>query len=217
MPPDDALAGALLERLAQPALVVDEALQVRCLNGAARGVVARGDVFRLVGGRLAATVVRVEQELRRALRALAAGGGAASLVQMPVTGQVAPLSLYLLPLGVPHRDAVRTTDILAVIHHPAARTTVDPRLLARAFALTVAQSRVAAALATGDAPKTIARALGVSEATVRKHVQVVFRQLGVERMPELVALIGRFPVRHVRGRRRVTRSAGFSARLRGPP
>lgn len=57
--------------------------------------------------------------------------------------------------------------------------------------LTPAERRVVEALASGRAPKQIARELNVSLATVRTHIKHAKRKLGARTLPELAAMVAR--------------------------
>jgi DNA-binding NarL/FixJ family response regulator len=66
----------------------------------------------------------------------------------------------------------------------------DQRELGARFAeLSVAQIRVLRAIADGRLNKQIAHDLGIAEATVKSHLQTIFRKLGVpNRMQAVIAL-----------------------------
>ena len=70
---------------------------------------------------------------------------------------------------------------------------VDPEPVARLLGLSPAEARVAAELARGCAPETIARNHGHSLHTVRKQLKSVFRKTGVNRQADLASLILRSP------------------------
>lgn len=57
-------------------------------------------------------------------------------------------------------------------------------------ALSPRQQEVAEALAAGHSNKEIARALGISLATVKDHVHAVLSRLGLERRGQVAALVG---------------------------
>jgi DNA-binding CsgD family transcriptional regulator len=69
---------------------------------------------------------------------------------------------------------------------------VSGALLAKTFALTPAEGRVAALIAQGIAPEQAAEQLGVSRETVRNQLRAVFAKTGTHRQSELVALLARF-------------------------
>lgn len=68
---------------------------------------------------------------------------------------------------------------LVEIQPSAADHDADISPLARAFALTVAETAVLSNLLDAQAPKEIARALGISSHTVRAHMRAIYAKLGV--------------------------------------
>jgi DNA-binding NarL/FixJ family response regulator len=68
---------------------------------------------------------------------------------------------------------------LAVAFEPVFPSLGDPGGVASAIAaLTPAQGRVLAAVAMGKLNKQIAFELGVSEATIKSHLLVIFKKIG---------------------------------------
>ena len=61
--------------------------------------------------------------------------------------------------------------------------------LKREFQLTSAEAAVVMLLAGGETPSDIAAKRGVSIATVRSQIQVIYGKLDIHRQAELVALI----------------------------
>lgn len=66
---------------------------------------------------------------------------------------------------------------------------VKPKVLALVFGLTESEARVASSLAMGNTIKESAKALGLSEWTVRTYLKSVYEKVGVARQHELVAWI----------------------------
>ena len=65
--------------------------------------------------------------------------------------------------------------------------------LCERFDLTPAQARLAAHLAEGGTIATHAASVGISTATARQHLQVIFSKVGVNRQAELVAYLNERP------------------------
>ena len=82
-------------------------------------------------------------------------------------------------------------------------TTIELRLdqdvateLGRTFALTVAETEVAIALASGQAPALIAENRAVSVMTVRTQIKRILKKLNAATIPDLVRIISGFAVGH---------------------
>jgi DNA-binding CsgD family transcriptional regulator len=127
--------------------------------------------------------------------------------QSDVTTQLADLALNavvgLLLIALLRRFVTRAPDTLAAARRgasmaitPALAAAVadGPALLpapdshARVRALTPAERRVLALLATGSAPKQAARELSVSLATVRSHIAAAKRKTEARTLEQLVAI-----------------------------
>jgi DNA-binding CsgD family transcriptional regulator len=67
----------------------------------------------------------------------------------------------------------------------------QPLLLAKAFGLTPAESRLAALVAKGNSPEQAAEQLGIARVTARNQLRAVFAKTGTHRQSELVALLAR--------------------------
>lgn len=89
-------------------------------------------------------------------------------------------------LGNAYRLVRRLTgiDLLSPVPGSAQRRSVDPSHLAL-LGLTSRQAEVAALAAAGATNQQIASALGISPGTVRKHLEGVYRSLGVTSRIEL--------------------------------
>ncbi|MGH8563773.1 MAG: hypothetical protein ACREXW_06640 [Gammaproteobacteria bacterium] len=93
----------------------------------------------------------------------------------------------MLGLGV---QAVACLQITDPAEGP--RDLTEP--LRRLYGLTIAESRLAAALARGDAPKKAAQRFQVTENTIRTQLKSVLAKTGVRRQVDLVLLISRLAV-----------------------
>jgi DNA-binding NarL/FixJ family response regulator len=94
---------------------------------------------------------------------------------------------YLLK-GAPLADIVRALEAIA-----SGETYVDPRVasfLTRSAQprLTTRERDVLRLIAAGDASKTIARKLGISERTVKFHITSIFNKLGADNRARAVAI-----------------------------
>lgn len=100
-----------------------------------------------------------------------------------VTGQGA-LYVFYHPVA-----ANRSRAALLTFYHPDSPPIVDTGLLASAFDLTPAESRVACFIAEGRTPKEIAGKLGVQHDTVRKQLQAIYQKTWTNRQVDLIRLL----------------------------
>jgi len=126
--------------------------------------------------------------LSRTLRALLHDRSTPGVARMHVGGGY-ELLLRRIERG-PGTDAGLSEDqVIGIVEFADERRPEDLR---QRFDLTPAQARVAAALAAGRSAAQAAAALGISLATVRTHITVLYRKTGTSRQPALVArLLGR--------------------------
>ncbi len=83
-----------------------------------------------------------------------------------------------------------TTPALALLlGDPERPHRIDGQALRELFALTATESVITAAVANGNSVSEIARALTVTENTVRSHLRSIFSKTGVTRQPQLVHLV----------------------------
>jgi DNA-binding CsgD family transcriptional regulator len=100
---------------------------------------------------------------------------AAASPPIPVIGPAGVLEAVVVPSTVgPHVVLLRATTGVAAL---------------RAAGLTARQAEVALGLAAGESSHEIARRLGISHATARKHLEAVFSRLGVTHRAAAVARI----------------------------
>ncbi|GAU86027.1 two component system response regulator [Bosea sp. BIWAKO-01] len=67
----------------------------------------------------------------------------------------------------------------------------NPFLLRRMFGLTMAETRLALQLASGDLPADVARNFHLSPVTIRSQLAAVFAKTNTSRQAELVVLLDR--------------------------
>ena len=162
-------------------------------NDRARHLLLKRDGLTDDGGVLAAETPGEDAELQRLLRRALPpwglqGAGGSMKVTRPDAG--APLVLEIQPvreLGTDH--LAREVGAVVLVVDPLSRPRIDPALPAEVFGLTPAQSRVAAAVASGQTVAGTARTLGVSEGTVRVHLKHSYRKMGITSQTELVRRI----------------------------
>lgn len=72
---------------------------------------------------------------------------------------------------------------------PTSQLEIDPQLVAAAFGLTPAESRVAAGLGEGRTVRDIADATGRQGNAARKLLKQCYKKLGISRQADLVRLV----------------------------
>lgn len=80
---------------------------------------------------------------------------------------------------------------LVIIRRLRSPGAIDPGVLQASFGLSATEARVAIAVAQGMPLPDVAARHGVSHATVRTQLRIVFGKLGVRRQSELAALLAR--------------------------
>lgn len=102
------------------------------------------------------------------------------------------LILHLSPLAGPE-DPPGTEPglpaVLGVLIDRAIEPRIEPTVLRELFGLTEAETRVAEAYLTLDTVKDVARLIGISTNTVKKHLSAVYHKTGCTRQAQLVRLL----------------------------
>ncbi len=155
---------ATLERLGRAACILSREGRVLQRNAAAAGLLAGvGVAFGMAGNEAGAPM-----QVRR-------GGGMPPLLAQP------------MPMG---EALAGDGEVLVLLFDPEARERRSPRLeVLQLLGLTLSEARVAALVGAGLAPREAAAQLGLTEATVRSALKLVFGKLGVTRQAELVRLV----------------------------
>jgi len=212
-PPGDALLAHATNALKQGLLLFDPGGVVLTANGAARrALVRRADIELLPLGdepespmRLRPKRQSLHQKLERAVRTCASSPArlcgtrpdasperrAQALILTFENGQPG-LILHLSPLAGP--DEVPGLEpgqpaVLGVLIDRALEPRIEPTVLRELFGLTEAETRVAEAYLTLDTVKDVARVIGISANTVKKHLSAVYHKTGCTRQAQLVRLL----------------------------
>jgi DNA-binding CsgD family transcriptional regulator len=195
------LARALMRVVDQdthPTLLLTRDCGVVYGNTSARELTLETDGLHVSGDRLVAATATDNRSLREAMlevaRDAAAGVGLASRVlTISVPGGGHPSILIARSAGRGFLgDAGEFCDLVMVMTRNA-HSEHDPRScpFARQFELTPAQARVSALVFTGHALPGVARALQVSENTVRTHLKQIYQKTNTHGQMELVHLHAR--------------------------
>lgn len=171
-------------RLGRPAAIVGEDGVILHLNRQAEeaGAFAGGQRLRLAR---AADQARLARRLAEALGA-EAGLDLAPLAAEGPDGR--PLLLQVMPL-----KGFRATGAAALVlfTDPAAPPGPGPSRSLQLLGLTPAEARIAALVGTGQSPREAAEALGLTIATVRSALKLVYDKLGIARQSQLAAIVAR--------------------------
>jgi DNA-binding CsgD family transcriptional regulator len=182
------------DALAAGVVLVDPELHVVHANPAAVGLMNHGGPLKIVGGRLSTSIPVSERALANAVEAAAFDEAALGRkgIGIPIrAGEPNPLVIHVLPLKRGSlRPRLARQAVAALFITPSI---VEPELPADAlqllYDLTPAETRVLLLIASGMEQTTVAMTLGVSQATVKTHLQHVFDKTGCRRQPELMRLV----------------------------
>jgi len=119
---------------------------------------------------------------------------AASTVPLLRSSGARPLQALLMPLPPAKRGAIEVTGsvrplVMVVVSDPEALPAPLSERLAVLWALTPAESRLAAALAAGESVRVYAEQHGLAESTVRWTLKRLLAKTDCRRQPEMVRLL----------------------------
>ncbi len=183
-----------IDALAAAIFLVDRRGAVVHANASGRTLLEDGDVVRLSRGVLAAVDGAADRSLHKAI-ALAG----TSEVELAGRGVGIPLAAgseqgyfaNVLPLSSGNRRAAGHLHaaVAAVFLRKAAADVTGPvERVARRYGLTPTETKVLRAVVEHGGVAPIAAALGISEATVKTHLQRLFRKTGTSRQVDVVKL-----------------------------
>ena len=171
--------------------VVGRGGRVIDLNPSAERLAAINDGLRLRDNVLQASSVAIDDELRAGIAAAISDGrdhvrrGGHLAITRPSGKR--PYVARLVPLCTNDRPEGATVAIIVI--DPAQEFKPPESLLRKLFGLTRAETEVALHMLGGDGLQAIADELSVSLATVKTHVQHVYRKTDTHRQVELVRLL----------------------------
>jgi DNA-binding CsgD family transcriptional regulator len=103
-----------------------------------------------------------------------------------------PIIIWVVPIYGAVGGLLLGARVLLLLTDLGKRLVPKTRLIARTFALSVAETRIAERIAAGVSLEKAAEDLGISRETARNHLKAVFAKTGTHRQSELVALLSRF-------------------------
>jgi DNA-binding CsgD family transcriptional regulator len=178
-------AGAWLEKLASPAFIVDESLCVHEANSCGRALLAKGELLKLDGGRLAGPSGPVTGSLREAIReALVPRPGQVRL-NTTVSLSTERQQFAFAKIGAAPADFDAGTALMIV---PQFDEALGAHRIAAAFGLNWAEERIVARILQFQCPRDIGADLRLTEATVRTYTKRIMLKLGINRQAEFFLL-----------------------------
>jgi DNA-binding CsgD family transcriptional regulator len=178
-------AAIWLEKLAFPALIVDEDLHIHDVNRDGRVLLAKSELLKVDGGRLAGSSGPITEGLREAIRE----------ALMPRPGQVwlnttVPLSTERQQFAFAKIGAVPVHGGAgkALVIVPQFDEVLGANRIASAFSLNWAEERIIARILQFQSPRDIGADLRLTEATVRTYTKRIMLKLGINRQAEFFLL-----------------------------
>lgn len=158
------------------------------MTPSAEAVLRREEGLRARANRLEATWPQDESALKATIRSLGPAKTAA-IVRLRRPSDMRPTTLFL---AYAHADPFGTSArILIFFNQPHLAPTLSPAILASQFALSAAESRIAAALANGLNTEEMAERFRLSRETIRSHLKSAMAKCSVRSQAELVGLVNR--------------------------
>ena len=186
---------ATLDGLATGVYLTRRDGRVTYMNAAAERQVKTGKALRVVNNRLVptdpgtrATIAKAISELASDETGIVPGGHSLAIPGDAAAGYVATL----LPLERGQRQSIMApfaASVAIFAQDPAQVPVIPGEAFARLYNLTVGELRVLLALAQGLGAREAADMLGISEPTVRTHLQRMFSKTGTSRQAELLQLL----------------------------
>jgi len=187
-----------LDGLAAGMFLVDADARVVHANTRGHAMITDGDILKDIGGKFSAMDLRADQSLRDVFAAADAGDAAvgAKGIAVPLMtrdGERWVADVLPLTSGARREAGASYAAVAAVFVRKAALDLPSPlQTLAELYKLTPAELRVAMAIIEIGGVPDVAPVLGISETTVKTHLQRVFEKTGTNRQADLVKLVAGF-------------------------
>jgi DNA-binding CsgD family transcriptional regulator len=184
-PNQDPDAEVWLEKLASAAFIVDESLHVHDVNRCGRALLAKGELLRMDGGRLAGSSGSVTGSLKEAIReALISQPGQVRLnTTVPLSTERPQFAFAKIGAAPTDHDAGKALVIV-----PQFDEAQGAHRIAAAFGLNWAEERIIARILQFQCPREIGADLRLTEATVRTYTKRIMLKLGINRQAEFFLL-----------------------------
>ena len=180
----------VLSRVQQPALVLSRQGMVLSTNAAADS--GFDNEIRIRERRLVVRDKQAMTKLDQLVSMIRSTPDTAALPASPILIRRTtkpPVVLRILPVDGAARSVFLGARAMLILSNLIPRGAPDPALIAQAFDLTPAESRLAALLASGASIDGAAEQLRISRETARNHLKSIFSKTGAHRQSELVNLL----------------------------
>ena len=187
-----------LDGLAAGMFLVDAGARIIHANAQGHVLLAEGRLLRAQAGFLAAHDVEADRMLHEVFAAAGAGDAAVGTKGIAVALASANSErwvAHVLPLtsGARRQARVSYSAVAAVFVRKAALDLPSPlETIANLYKLTAAEMRVLMSITNVGGVPEVAPVLGISETTVKTHLQHVFEKTGTSRQADLVKLVAGF-------------------------
>ena len=186
-----ALLSDILDALSIAILLIEKSRRVVFTNKAGDTLLSEGNYMRTVVGDLSEhRTIAVPSALGDAIDRTTRGNGSSGVCVPLVGANGKRLASYVLPIAGQETDGAQNHIYCAVF--VAQRDGQQPmitEILRTMFDLTSSEARIAALIAKGEGPRTIADALGVTINTVRSHLKHTFSKTNANDQTALGALV----------------------------
>jgi DNA-binding CsgD family transcriptional regulator len=186
---------AALDRVDSAVFLVSEGGNIVFANVSGRKVLDQGTLLRATGNVLRAVAAEADRGLGDSFRALASDHASAdargvTVVLSDSTGERWIANVLPLVDGVRQQTGEAHHAIAAVfVRNSLAADPTPLETLARLYGLTGSEIRVAEAVLRLSGNDAIADALGIGRATVRTHLNHIYRKTGANSQGDLIKLI----------------------------
>lgn len=175
-------------------LLVDGNSRITYANAAAHGMLAEASVIRETAGKLTALDPEADRALRDIFTIADRGDVAVGTkgIAIPMAAHGERYVAHVLPLtsGARRKAGSVYSAVVAVFVRKAELNLTHPlEALVNAYKLTPAEVRVLMMIVETGNVAEVASILGISETTVKTHLQHIFEKTGTRRQAELVKLV----------------------------
>jgi DNA-binding CsgD family transcriptional regulator len=179
-----------LDGLAVGMFLVDAQARIVHANASGQAMLDTGAVVQETGSRLTALDRKAAQALRQAVAEAAAGETASRSVGLQRSdGEYFDAHVLALNSSARRQTGLPYAAVAAVFVRKAALDPCPLELIGELYGLTRAERRVLIAIVEIGGVTEVADLLGVSDTTVKTHLQHVFEKTGTKRQADLVKLV----------------------------
>jgi len=189
---------AMLHRMPNAVIGLDADAKVCFINQKADDILTADDGIKVADGRLVMKANSSQRSFATCLRhiftddaLLAAHDPALVMIERPSGKR--PIVLSLSPLGAQDAEYERMGSgqvrYLAILSEPDCSVPVSEAELAKIFAFTKSEAKLAFALCNGMSLQHYCKVAGIAYQTARFHLKGVFAKAGVQRQADLIRLI----------------------------